>query len=501
MTVIHVVGLGPGDVSGVPLGTYQQMQSGLPVFLRTRVHPVVDHLEREGLVFTSFDDLYERGGSFAVVYQSIADRLLELARTQNIVYAVPGHPLMAEQSVQILLETAPDGIDIVIGPGQSFVDAVCTTLRIDPVAGLLLLDATAIDADQLHPAQPTLIAQVYHPTVASDVKLCLMEVYPDDYLIDVVRAAGVKEQEQVARVPLYELDRLDWIDHLTTVFVPASTDQTVLRRDPAFLTALVRQLRNPEGGCPWDLKQTHETLRPYVIEEAYEVADAIDTGNPDDLTSELGDLLLQVLLHAQIASETGDFSLRDVYEALADKLIRRHPHVFGDDHATSEEDAQKRWSQAKAAESTDDMDGSESVFDKVRRGRPALAMAFQLQAAAAKVGFDWPDIVGPIDKVVEECQELKAELVPLTGLGDDSPLTVTPEMTDEAGDLLFSAINVVRRIGLEPEVVLAQANRKFERRLQSVEDQLKEHGQQWADLTMDQLDEYWERAKRQTATR
>lgn len=488
MPKIYVVGLGPGSREGLPLGTYQKLQSGLPVFLRTRVHPVVASLSEEEISFQSFDYLYETGEGFAQVYSEMTRLLLAAAANHGeIVYAVPGHPLMAEQSVQNLLRqaaAATPSVDIEVGSGQSFFDPVCTALRLDPVEGLLFLDGTTLSSDQLRGGLHTLIAQVYNRQLASEVKLTLMDVYPDDYPITVVRAAGVPGEEQIDHVLLYELDRLDLIDHLTTVYLPAGREAKLLVRDPWFVVDLVRRLRSP-GGCPWDLKQTHQTLRPYVIEEAYEVASAIDEQDPWALQEELGDVFLQVLLHAQIGSESGDFTVRDVFEALGDKLIRRHPHVFGDAQADSVVEAEMAWQAAKDKETS--APEGKRVLSGLRRGQPAWKLARAMQDRAAKAGFDWERIDDVFAKLREELQEVEQAIE-----GSDSE-----RIEDEAGDLLFTVVNVLRWLDLDLETVLAGANQKFERRFSGVERRVEDHGGDWKQLSMEQLQGFWEEIKNQ----
>lgn len=499
LPVIHVVGLGPGDIQSLPLQTYELLRSGRPVFLRTAVHPVVDALREDGVAFQSFDALYETEAEFRDVYRLIAEQLLDFARREDeIVYAVPGHPLMAEQSVQNLLQASPDDVSIQIGPGQSFVDPVCTALRVDPIQGLLLLDGTDLSAHQLSPGLNTLIAQVFHPRVAGDVKLTLMEVYPDEYPVVVIRAAGVADGERIERVPLYEIDRLEWIDHLTTVFVPAAGEREQ-QRDAWHAARLVKRLRAP-GGCPWDRKQTHASLRPYVIEEAYEVADAIDTGDVDKLADELGDLYLQILLHAEIASETGDFSLRDVFAKLSDKLIRRHPHVFGEARARTVADAKALWKAQKALESSVEEGvtnggtsgepegrGGQRALADVRWGRPPAHVAMELQNKAAQVGFDWERFDDVLDKLREEVEELTTAF--------SASAVDRQHVEDELSDVLFTVVNVVRWLELDVDTVLARGNRKFAARFEFVEQKVVQSGHEWHELSADTLDQYWNDAK------
>lgn len=490
MATIHVVGLGPGDASGLPLGTYQLLKSGLPVVLRTRVHPAATDLAKEGHEFESFDIYYENGEQFEEIYLAMAEALFERAlREGDIIYAVPGHPLIAEQSVQHLCQMANEQVAVQIGPGQSFIDAVCTRLRIDPIEGLVLLDGTGLSAHELQPLKHTLIAQVFQPAVASEVKLTLMEVYPDDYPVTVVRAAGVQGLEKVECVPLADIDRLDWIDHLTTLYLAPDAAGVASERDPWALAQLVETLRAP-GGCPWDQEQTHATLRPYVLEEAYEVADAIDGDDPDALADELGDLLLQVLLHAQIASEFGDFTLRDIFALLTRKIIRRHPHVFGEtgplsastgtNHTAATSKA--TWDAVKALEKPG---GNDSLLARVKRGAPAFERAMRVQEMAASVGFDWKQRSDVLEKLKEEMNELEVEL---SDLRDDLA-------REELGDLLFVCVNMARWLQADPETLLAFAVKKFMDRFAIVEQFVQQSGREWSEYDLSELDSLWDQAK------
>ncbi|MFD1673609.1 nucleoside triphosphate pyrophosphohydrolase [Alicyclobacillus fodiniaquatilis] len=485
MAVIHIVGLGPGDKTGLPMGTYQLLKSGLPVVLRTCFHPVVAQLESEGLTYTSFDHLYENGEAFEEIYAAMANALVTQAKANgDLIYAVPGHPLVAEQSVQNLLQAEIPGVEVNIGPGQSFLDVTAARLRIDPIDGLLLLDGTSLTDAALNAHVHTLIAQVYQTSIAAEVKLTLMEVYPDDYEITVLRAVAVEGQERIVQIPLYELDRLDWIDHLTTVYVPPLQSREQLVRDPWQAVQIVRDLRAPDG-CPWDREQTHESLRKYVLEEAYEVASAIDEQDWDHLCEELGDLLLQVLLHAQIAEEYGEFTVRDVFSELSTKLIRRHPHVFASSVATDVTDANALWDAVKRAEKEEEAE-SPSLMAGVKMAGPALMVAADVQKAAAKVGFDFKQVKDVLEKIKEEMNELEAELA-------TQPHQRAVE--EELGDLLFSCVNLARFFKCDAEALLMQATRKFTARFEQVEMQVKSSGKNWGAFTSEALDVLWNQAK------
>lgn len=239
------------------------------------------------------------------------------------------------------------------------------------------------------------------------------------------------------------------------------------------LVAIMARLRDPERGCEWDAVQTFDTIAPYTIEEAYEVADAIQRGDLADLKDELGDLLLQVVFHARIAEEAGHFALPDVVAAISDKMERRHPHIFGD----AAEGGHYLWEQIKAAERAERPDAS--AIAGVALGLPALMRAEKLQKRAARTGFDWPDPAGARAKIDEELGEVEAAST------DD-------DRADEIGDLLFAVVNWARKLGVDPEAALRGANAKFERRFRAIEDAA---GDAFADLTLDEMERLWGEAK------
>jgi tetrapyrrole methylase family protein/MazG family protein len=357
---IIIVGLGPGDPDARTIGAQRALDRADRIILRTRIHPGLNDLETDPRV-TDCDDLYERAEDFDRLYERIADRVLAAAQFGGeVVFAVPGHPRFGERSVP-LIETAAlaAGLPLTVLDAVSFIDSAASTLRIDPLAsGLQVADAehlaATVDQDPfaagtlgIDPARPLLLGQVYNHDLAAAVKIALARVYPDEHPVTVVRGAGVPSAEQLQTVPLHALDRQQ-VDHLTSVWV-APQPQLDAVRSPDALTRVVARLRRPDG-CPWDRQQNHASLRDAVLEEAYEVADAIDSGHGSDLFEELGDLLLLVNMHAQIAEEEGDFRIEDVYEGITRKLIRRHPHVFGDVVAESPDAVIATWDGVKAAE-------------------------------------------------------------------------------------------------------------------------------------------------------
>src|SRR5713101_186952 len=245
----------------------------------------------------------------------------------------------------------------------------------------------------------------------------------------------------------------------------------------AALIDVVQRLRSPDG-CPWDREQTHASLRATLLEEAYEVLEAIDEGSMPKLREELGDVLLQVLMQAEIAGETGEFSLGDVADSVREKLVRRHPHVFGDVTVSGADEVVRNWEALKAREY-----GRESALDGVQRSLPALQWAWSLQRRAANVGFDWPDVEGALDKIREELEELRQA-------------STVEAREAEFGDLLFTMVNVARKLGINPEDALRGTTGRFEARFRMMEQAARADGRALKDLPIDELDRYWEAAKR-----
>lgn len=347
---IEIIGLGSGDLKQMPIGIYERLLSASPLFLRTKDHPAAQELAEKGVSFVTFDDVYETSESFEETYETIVERLLEYARKEkHIVYAVPGHPLVAEKTVQILLDAEKEKkVDVEIVGGQSFLDAVFTSLEIDPIEGCQIVDAASVRSYELEISHHIIFVQVYDQQIASQVKLTLMERLPDDYVVKVVEAAGTNE-EHIRELPLYELDRNVTLSQLRIVYVPPVQDESMMYQEFSKLREVVAYLRGPSG-CPWDRKQTHESLKKYLIEEAEEVLEAIDKQDVDNLIEELGDVLLQVMMHAQIGEDEGYFSIDDVIRTLTEKLIRRHPHVFGGVHVENEEQLKQLWEEIKREE-------------------------------------------------------------------------------------------------------------------------------------------------------
>lgn len=252
------------------------------------------------------------------------------------------------------------------------------------------------------------------------------------------------------------------------------------------LLAVMARLRDPDGGCPWDVEQDFRSIARYTIEEAYEVVDAIERADMADLKEELGDLLLQVVFHAQMAQEAGDFRFEDVASAIADKMIRRHPHVFGTAEERDAESQTRAWEAQKAAERAAKGGGDVSVLANVPVALPALTRAEKLMKRAARVGFDWPDVAGVLANVDEELAEVREAVAE----GDDA------HIREEIGDLLSTVVNAARKLGVDPETALRESNAKFERRFRAVEQQLADKGSSLQEADLDAMEAEWLTAKR-----
>ena len=476
---IVIVGLGPGNPGQITLEAWRVIENAPEVYLRTKRHPSVAALPAR-TTYHSFDHLYETLSSFAQVYEEIACSIVALGRrSQGVVYAVPGHPLVGETSVSRILElTEAEGPPTRIVAGVSFLEPTTAALRIDPFDGLQICDAMILAQRHhpcLNPDVAALIVQLYSRQLASDVKITLMNLYHDDHPIKIVRCAGTQRQ-QVCELPLYALGRQDELGHLTSVYIPPLARPGSI----ASYQDLVARLRAPDG-CPWDRQQTHQSLRTHLLEETYEVLAALDADDMDALKDELGDLMLQILLHVQLATEAGDFKLIDTVQQVIEKLVRRHPHVFGDATADSPSDVLRNWERIKRREKGG---GSISMLSGIPVALPALSRAQEMQRRAARVGFDWPSVEPVMDKVIEEIKEFRA----------------APEVKGQAselGDLLFSLVNLARWYDIDAESALREADQRFARRFAAIERHANDAGISLEDMNLEAMDALWEEIKRQ----
>jgi len=477
---ITLLGLGPGDPDMLTQQARRLLAEAGEIYLRTRHHPVVATLPPE-LILHSFDDLYAASDRFEDVYAGIVARILELgASPEGVIYAVPGHPFVAEATCpEIYRQAREANLPVQVVAGLSFLEPAFTALDLDPFPQVTLIDALELAVSYypvFPPDAPALIAQVYDRDIAAQVKLTLMEVYPDDHPVALLHAAGTADEffEQVA---LYEIDRSSHIGLLTCLYVPPLPEGTSLE---AFAD-VVAHLRAPEG-CPWDRKQTIKSLRPHLLEEAYEALSAIDAGEMDELQEELGDLLLMVLMLAQIASEEEGFNFTQVVHGIYTKIVRRHPHVFGDMKIQDEAGVLVNWEKLKELERKNNGDNDKGLLDGVARALPALLQAQEIQGRAARVGFDWQNAEGVLEKIEEELQELQTA---------DQP----EQKEAELGDLLFALANFARHLELDAEAALRGTIGRFRRRFKYIEVHAAEQDRSLSEMSLAEMDQLWDQAK------
>ncbi len=441
---ITIIGLGPGDPSLLTCEAKELLEKAKEVYLRTKRHPAVDSLPHH-LQLHSFDHLYEKVETFEEIYERIAQEILHLGeRPEGVLYAVPGHPLVGEASVHRLLALAQEkGVPVSIVAGMSFLEPVFSLLGVDPLAGLQIGDAVTL-ASRLHPGfnpdTPVLIGQLYSRTVAADLKLTLMNLYPDDHPVTLIQGAGIHEAK-TRTIPLYELDHEKEIDHLTSLFIPPLSAPSSL----SSLQDIVARLRAPDG-CPWDREQTPKSLRPFLLEETYEALEALDLEDPERLREELGDLLLEILLQVQIAAEGGEFKMPDVLGGIIAKLIRRHPHVFGEEEATTPGEVISRWQEIKREEGQ----LAEGPFADLPLTMPALARAQRIQQVAPARGLtvemDEAELLARVKKRFEVLSQFGGE-----------------EAEEMWGTLLFDLVALANLKGIDAESALRKAVRDFEK--------------------------------------
>lgn len=352
MGKIYIVGLGPGNIESLTLGAINRINSGDKNFLRTEKHYTIKYFLDQDIPFKSYDYLYNTEDDFDKVYQTIVNELIEESNNYSrINYFVPGNPMVAEKTVELLLKQKSD-IEII--SGMSFIEPMIELVKRDPINSLKIVDGSLFDSLMIDINSDIIITQVYNHRILSEVKIILSEIYGDEYKIHLIHNAGIKEEEKNYFIPIFELDRTDEIGPLSSIYIPRMGKINKKIFDFNDLLGIMKLLRS-EKGCPWDIEQTHRSIRQSVIEEAYEVVDAIDKGDPDEIIEELGDLLLQVIFHSQIGSEEGEFNIYDITSTLANKLIYRHPHVFLKKDVENSSQVVYNWNMLKYAKR--DIDG------------------------------------------------------------------------------------------------------------------------------------------------
>lgn len=478
---LTIVGLGPAGAELITREAWDWLNSQSEIWVRNTFHPAIQGLP-EGLKVSSFELSDEDANEETAELSQLVKKLIGLAgRAKGVTYAVPGSPWVGDLSVSLLTRAAKkDGLSVRVIDGVSFLSVVSQALGEPVTTNWHIADANALanlEVPDYSASQPAIITNLTSRELASELKLTLMANYADEYPVKMVHGAGTN-MEIVEPVALWQIDRSPHIGGLTSLYVPP------LESGRSFedLQGVVGRLRAPDG-CVWDREQTHLSLRPFLIEEAYEVLQALDEGDPEHLVEELGDLLLQIVLHAQIGSEDGEFNMTDVLAGISQKLIRRHPHVFSSLELDSSDAVIKNWEEIKAAERKQRGEEEEKgMLDGIPLALPALTQAEQIQKRAQSVGFDWPEIAPVVAKIGEEIEELRIA-------------ESEAEKVAEAGDVLFAAVNWIRWLGIDPEFALRECNARFKRRFGYIEKHAISAGKALQDLSFEEMDALWEEAK------
>ena len=435
---VVVVGLGPAGPELMTAAARSAIDGARHRYLRTARHPAAEAVRD----FRSFDDLYDATASFEEVYAGIVDALVEAATAHGeVLYAVPGSPLVSERTVELL--RADHRVEVQLVPSLSFLDLAWARLGIDPIdASVRLVDGPSFAVQAAGERGPLLVGQCWSRQIVSDVKLAVHD--PPEAPVTVLQRLGLPD-EAVFPIDWVDLDRSVEVDHLTTLFVPELAQPVAA--ELVRLEELVRTLRQR---CPWDRQQTHTSLTRHLLEETYEVLEAIEDLGPergaayDHLEEELGDLLFQVYFHSMLAAEAGQFDLSDVARGVHDKLVLRHPHVFGTAEADTPDAVMANWEQIKKREK-----GQQSVMDGIPGALPSLLYAHKVQRKAATLGFDWASG----DAAQHDAQRELAALV--------RPADATASTEDHLGRLLFAVVGLARHLGLDPEADLRSASVRF----------------------------------------
>ncbi len=472
MRKITVVPLGTGNEDCLTLAALRALETAESLVLRTAQHPLTGFLREKGIAYTSLDSLYETCEDFDTFNRAAAVHLLALCQQGPVCYGVAD--VLMDATVMALQRLKPAEAEIDILPGVSHGDRCLAMLGLQS-ASVRLFAASEFWQARVLPEEPLLLCELHSRECAGDCKLKLLELLPEE--TEIVFFQGDAQGKLTHKaLPLYELDRQSQYDHLSAAYVPPVPMMDRQRFDMEDLRAVMTRLRGP-GGCPWDREQTHESLLTNLLEESYEYIAAVREQDTAHMYDELGDVLLQVAFHAEIARQHGEFDMNDITTAICQKMIERHTHIFGTAKADTAEQVLDNWEALKREKR-----GITSTGDAMRdvsTGLSALLRAWKVQHKAAKVGFDFAGAEDALAKVLEEANEV------LENLRDK----VNPEK--ELGDLLFSVVNVCRLCGKNPDIALFSATNHFISRFSNMEKTIKNEGKCVGDLTLSEMDVYW----------
>ncbi|MDW7667212.1 MAG: nucleoside triphosphate pyrophosphohydrolase [Bacillota bacterium] len=477
MLKLTIIGTGTKKVNDISLEGFKTLKDNAFKYVRTDRHPFVEYLREENIKFETFDKYFEEMKNLNQVYESIIDEILKKFRTENtIYYYVPGSPYYGDVVTEYFIKNKVDDIKVEIIDSISFWQKAVSL-----VAGnnenIKTLSGEEYDFYDIDINSNLLFTQIFNKDIAEKIKLDLGEIYGDEHKVNIIDVI----LENTMEIPVLKVDKLKKYSFSTYIFVESIEKSTKELYNVNNLLKTMETLRGPDG-CPWDRKQTHESIRDCLIEEAYEVVDAIEKEDYENFIEELGDLLLQVVFHAQIAREEGYFNIYDVSTGICKKLNERHPHVFGDVEAEDVDEALKSWEYIKGKEKK--LDTYHEKLMGVPKALSPLTKSYKIQKIAAEVGFDWPDIKGAVSKIHEELDELLKEYDKFN----------KDKVEEELGDLLFAIVNFSRFLKINPDIALNRTVNKFIKRFKYIEDN---SNKSLKDMSLEDMDELWEKSKRQ----
>jgi tetrapyrrole methylase family protein/MazG family protein len=470
MAGLTLVGLGPGGLDQITLEARHVLTAASEIWISSPRHPFIDELPESVSVRELSRDMLGDPAALA--------GLMELCRRpQGVMLALPGHPLIESSFGRLIWSRASElGIPLRLVSAPLLLDLLISAVPADTLARLFVCSASSLDDAHIPPFppdSPALVTGIRTSAAFSALGTLMETTYPPGHLVTALTASPTATRVEVSLTELAELDP-GGVD--ACIYVPPLASGSSLEA----LQEVIAHLRAPEG-CPWDRKQTHASLRPHLLEEAYEAMTAMDSGDASAMREEFGDLLLQIMLNAQIAAEAGDFTLNDVTHSIHEKLIRRHPHVFGELDLDDVDGVLSNWERLKEGERAEKGESS-GLLEGVPPALPALSLAQEYQDRASRVGFDWPLIAGVLEKIGEEVREVQAA-------ADVDALEA------ELGDLLFSLVNFARWKGVDAESALRAANQRFRRRFRFIEAGAQRQGRRLSELTLQEMNGLWNQAK------
>lgn len=483
MGEIFIIGLGPGPEDCISTAAIEALCSAPCRYIQTENHAAALLLKRKGAAYSSMDDIYTSSDDIDSLNRMIVERLCSAAQKGSVAYGVAGGGERLPEGLE--KECAERAVQITRIPGVSPAQAALCASGLGAVEGYRVLYAKDVCSALPDTGVPLVLLEIKDRVLAGRAKQKLLRHYSEELPVWFIRFTA--EAHIVEKIPLEALDsRREYGTGAVAVMPPVPLKD---RRKYSFydLIAIMDMLRSP-GGCPWDREQTHRSLKQYLVEECYETLEAIEQQNDEMLAQELGDVMLQVAFHAQIAKEQARFDIEDVVTAICAKMIARHTHIFGNDRADTPGEVLKNWDRIKKAEKN--ISTQTQAMRDVSFSLPALMRSTKVQHKAAQVGFDWDKPEGALEKVLEEAQEISEELSQQrAGRGDKKTLN------KEVGDLLFAAVNVARLLGVEPEQALYAAVEKFIGRFEYIENEARSMGMKLEGMTLGQMDELWKQAK------